>query len=1519
MQGDFSSWRFDRRDNDQAVLFQQGRVILDADLTAAERIALEWRGQTARDVIGRGVAAAPAADAAGFAVLAAARDGEAVRLALRPGRIWADGLHVHLPGDPATPVERLAPYYTPPLAAAAASAAGIADGTRDAVILEVALEALNAFQEPERLLEPALGGPDTAERAVASLAFRMLRLGPGEDCRSILGRLADGPAGKGRLSVSLEPTTLVPGDCPVVEGGGYAGFEHNLYRIEVAETTAGTPAFKWSQCNGGLVGRGRFHANPTPHVELLANRPAILHSGLSDFYLEALAPDPDLGHWRVVYGTQATLNADGELDLADPPTFGALPGGPDTVFFRLWNGLLPVAGFLNEADPQPLHDGIRLVFDAPAPGVLYRPGDRWTFQVRAGEVDNPEVLLDRAPPEGPLLRRVPLAEIAWTAAADTAAGGRIEDCRRRFRPLVDQRTCCTLLVGDGITSFGDFDRLEEAAQHLPEAGGELCLLPGLHFANLDLAGRRGIHIHGCRERTFVLPRPETPERPILRFAGCTGIRVSALDLFAPFGTAVVMEGEARQPAREHVLADCRILARLYGLRADAVEELTVARNQIWIMDLAEGRAALSVRARHGLIERNRLAVWPFETRPEDPDRPDDGGGGEDPADPCREPGEFYLRLAAILPFVQAVWAARVLPKPRQPYRAQGGIHLRGACQRVRVLENRVEGGAGHGIALGGLLPGETAGGGSPDGQRVLVAVRGGLLHGFAHDRDGNALAQVGVHVRRDGAAVTALTTDGQGYFAARAADGSYELAVDAGWRVVEVREGTLRDAPFFVLVLEREKVSPALDRAFLYAIAIQGNEIERMGLSGVGFLPHDGRVAAPELGSPTTLEDYLALLPVLLAPRELVGRTNLVRDLTIRANRLHGNLQAVFDDTLRAFVRTAGLGGISLAMVEQGLIEGNSIQANGTSASNPTCGIFVGYAEDVAVTGNQIAGNGPLDAGYDGAAIEGWRGGIVVRLATALLAGGAEDGAQKPALRVADNRVDQPAGRALTAMAFGPVSCVGNLFNAEREGRLANLDQIVGSVLIANLGGIHRQLQFAEPPRFTNDTLTTTADPFQNLATAEALLPGGDTLFNSNQVRCGPANRAIVSQLLLTLDDLGVDGNQAAAFRPDLLFGNLVCLAASLRVTDNRLRERTRTCYVSALSWAVGLTAAGRLAAMNTTAHNQGDHCIVALSNAPAGGLPVVEQGNLEIARDFCRRIAESPQTAQQFVVQGLAQALARQAAEGPRLQQASAVALQQGLRGVAGMQAALQTTRAAESARLAGSPADAAGIATVPAERAARIVAELGRQADLAAIREAAAPDGGFVVDGRLVDERGAGRAGLTVELLGRNGRSLNLAATTDAAGYYAVTVDAEQAEAVRRQGTVTARVLDAQGSVLKRLDEPLAVAEGTPERRAATIERERPTRAATLEGRVIFVGERGAGTASTPLENVRGIGPKTAARLRAEGIADVEALLRTPVSRLVGIAGFDADVVRREARAALDRTAAERGAPPPRDGERG
>src|SRR5262249_41750566 len=155
----------------------------------------------------------------------------------------------------------------------------IANGVRDAVVLEVWRDVVNGFQLPDELIEPALGAPDTTERLLTATAFRLLRLEAGDTCDNIGPKLDDHLSHPGELTVTLQPTTIIPGDCPIVEGGGYTGFEHNLFRIEIAETDGAAPMFKWSRWNGGLIGRGIFDA-VAHRVTITANLQPIITSGL---------------------------------------------------------------------------------------------------------------------------------------------------------------------------------------------------------------------------------------------------------------------------------------------------------------------------------------------------------------------------------------------------------------------------------------------------------------------------------------------------------------------------------------------------------------------------------------------------------------------------------------------------------------------------------------------------------------------------------------------------------------------------------------------------------------------------------------------------------------------------------------------------------------------------------------------------------------------------------------------------------------------------------------------------------------------------------------------------------------------------------------------------------------------------------------------------------------------------------------------------------------------------------------
>lgn len=1537
MQGDFSQLKFDPAlhtrgvaepvlgplRNVAGVLQQQGRVITDADLAEGELLDLAWQDQAGRDIIGAGVCAVPAAEPDGFEIVSAAIDGTQVIVQVRPGRAWVDGILARLPGvqpDAALPVEREAAYFGPPWSSPLPTTASIVDGIRDAVVLEVSEESLHAFQYPQALLEPALGGVDTAERAYINCRLRLLRLGDGEDCSTVARKLRDDPAAKGHLSVTLSPPVSVAGDCPVVGGGGYTGFEHHLYRIEIAEQNAGAPArFTWSQWNGGLVGRGRFDTSTNPdRVIIDAGRASIVHSGLLEFYLEALQYDALRGGWKVVYGTMATLNADHDLELAAPASFGNLPATADPVFFRLWNGIADIADFTDIVSPDELRDGICLAFDAPAANN-YRAGDYWTFTVRAGDVSNPLVLVDDAPPLGIVYHRVALAEINWTARGNTEISGSIEDCRKRFRPLTNQKICCTFLVGDGVTSFGDFNSLEQAAAHLPMAGGELCLLPGVHRTNLVLRNRDRVRIHGCRWRSLLLPRTETRTQPILHIVDCNGVEICDLDLVTFDATAVLIErGSGRiGRCRDISVHDCRVVARHNAIRANQAEELAIADNRLHLLDTAAGLATISVLASDALIERNTLVLLPFiDETPDDPDEPSDDPT-LDPADPCARPEIIYGFPLLVLQYVIAVWAvapAAVLPK--QPYRALGGIHLRAGCARVRVLENRLVGGAGNGIVLGGDIDPAppVAVVDTPPAPAVVVAastqntagvVTEGEFIALLQDEREQPLSGIDIYLEDDASTATDRS-DANGMASVKTRAGRYRVAAPAGYQILRIVETQQEERRLHAITLAAGAVIVSGSR-WLHEVTIGANDIAWMGLSGIGFGLRRGVPFTPQVPQIPPNDPRGALLALIdaelanLALTPLLNATHPVRDLVISDNRLHDNLRNVFDRDLLDQAQLIGRGGISLALAESAVIRGNQIYANGVSALDPVCGIYVGWGNDLEIVDNSITDNGVVDAGYERDRKSGLRGGIHVAFAAAQSATLSGSSGRKPALRVHDNRVDQPAGRALTAYAFGPVSVANNHFNSEYSGLAGIADAFVGGVLLFNFGGMHRLLLrlsgdlFAAPAtgQLVGGDISVSAGKAHFRALAEAGLPGGETLFNDNYIRVGVNNRGIVAQAIASLDDLGYAANTSAVYRGDRFFGNALLLGDSVRATASRLREDA-TRALSLLSWGIR---------MNMTALNQGDHCIVALPQAGSTVLPTVDKPNQVLDYEICSRLSE-PAAIWEFLVWVLsAQAdllggeLSADAFTTVERAQMPAQYAGYALQKIQYNKTALMRRHQQEAITLAahyGADYPAAVAMNKEADADAVNVHLVAQAAETFGVVTPQAGDGGSTLSGRVGNDRGQGLSRLRVELTRRNGDVLEAVALTDASGYFSASFDAQETQRLAHEGDLFLRVSSAHGSEVLRDTRPLRFSAGAQLRAALVV----PLR---LVPRAIVVGPPTGSTGGTggvapprprtPLERLD-MDAAVRARLRAGGINDVEAILEAKPAALLRIVGDEATV---------------------------
>jgi hypothetical protein len=1144
-------------------------VLLDSDWNDQTRIINDWQNQAGRDIIGPGVVAIPASEPDALEVKHARVRRSDVIIRVNPGRGWVDGLAVCLECDKSKRVKFAATYIQD------IDVSTIHNGTRDAVILEVWQEAVNGFQLPDMLIEPALGGPDTTERVHTGMAFRLLRLEEGDTCDNIREKLKD-DSKKGLLKVTLQPTTESDDVCPEVEKGGYTGFEHNLYRIEIAEVNdEKNPSFKWSQFNGGLVGRGTFNEGK---VVITANPQAIITSGLSEFYLEALDND-DRGNWKVIYGAEVTLNSENEIVLHEDSFFNLPPSGE--YFFRLWNGIREIEIFPIEPEggPRELYDSIRLEFDDPGEETDYNPGDYWTFPVRAGGIKNYEVLINSQPPEGIIYHRVPLAILNW-GISNHVGSNRIEDCRHVFRPLTNQTVCCTFLVGE----HGDFDSIEEALELLPDSGVEICLLPGLHETNAVIDGKKNIKIRGCGEQTFVRNK-HLNDDPIFHVKDSEHITFEHMDIATMHGTAISLEGTLQ----EIEICHNRISAINEGIHVDSGVGIKIHNNKIRMNDSEGAGVAIFIKAEDSVIERNDICVVLEESIPPIvfPD------GEEYLTGPCPDYDKLHDNPILFMRYAYLIWNNIIdIPQAAQ-FKALGGIQIAGESERIKVLENVIKGGAGNGITLGNV-PSELLGTEEDETERKITVSKESDYR-LTFEKNGMPLEGMVYSIRKiDGTSELNELTDVSGKSVIPILKGEYILS---SWSnkidkiIVEDEEELYTD----IRVLIAEVYVDTNDKpASLYEIQIDRNEISNMGLSGIG-VPRRTLIDS----SSSSLFARTTGTPWISAPLFQSQLGNLANNLSIYKNHIFNCLQTTDDLELRAEVTKKGVGGISLGMCEHLSIHRNRIEDNGISHIYPVCGIYVADGEQVDITHNHISNNGPLmsDLGTSKPLENGIRGGIVLTVSSFdnsdstsqdffIYIGG-------HAARVHDNVVNQPAGQALRIIANGPISILNNQFNSVLSGlnyhtigskKSFNFDKFAGAVLIYNSG---KHFDISAPKNSADRQMPMTT------------LPAGNILFNSNQTCVGDINKSFFSQLIVSLDDIGFNANQSDNFQNDSLLSNTLLVATTLRASESRFKEMIRSMndqVLSLLTFAI---------LGNITTNNQGDHCIFALK-----GISTVDKPN---------------------------------------------------------------------------------------------------------------------------------------------------------------------------------------------------------------------------------------------------------------------------------------------------------------------
>ncbi len=1177
MKGDFSRLPFEPRHNFNGVLPQQGKVLLDSDGIDQTLIENNWRETAARDWVGS-LAGVPAAEPGSFMIRSATllSDGTGVQLSVGNGRIWADGLLVRLDDGQRGGQQRKATWLEPPLVTQSGSVSTVADGTRDAVVLDVWQQTVNGFQMPQQLLEPALGGPDTAERLQTAYAFRMVRLDADQTCAD----LSYDESNRGSLTVSLQQPQTTAGDCPVTGSGGYSGFEHQLYRIEVANTSGATSQFKWSRMNGGLVGRGSFDPS-TQAVTITANLPAITGVNQASFYLEIEALDDQLGYWTVVCGAQATLS-NGMLQLPATPAYGAYPTTKTTVFFRLWDGISAVTAFPDSASPTELESGILLQFDPDGAGV-YSPGDYWTFPVRAQGIANPQTLINHKPPQGILYYRVPLAEITWaTNNSGSFLPSSIEDCRTTILPLSMTQGCCTCRVGDGVSSFGEFTSIQAAIDSLlPESGGEVCILPGRYFENVRINGYRDIVIHGCGWQTRLASTSLGPQDAV------NIERMKAIEIMTkgPSYVGAVITITNSHHVKLHSFAveadtdEVGILVDGTG-QARSIDPGYSARGitaikgvmDVGICDLvmtASTQPAIEVQHATLIhVERCRVAMknvashWPaiYASGTELHLR-DNWIGVQDTRTAAMElpssvstdiTSQAASKVAGLSRIYKAQTGAAVLSPPpggRQPYNPPanisgsnvtltgvtlglnpGGIQIGGQSADVYISDNEVEGGRGNGITLGSYMELDTTG------------KQAGGWTGITTGSDTGCTDCTG-----------SLQTPNP---------------TTTGGRIVS--GGLLRNIHIF------------------------HNRIRNVGMCGIG---------------PVGFFNLLTELEIIS-----------IEGLIITDNELSYTLQRELADIAENQNLLRGYGAICVPDVVDLAIRDNQIQNTGVDAKSQTCGIYVLHGEGVEISRNTILEMRDWSAASSETAVRAVdsRAGICIGMVSPTSESGSTRGTPvylpgTPALRIQENVVRVALGPALLVYGTGPFSIADNHF-ATGGGIDVTGFILARTVLIFNVGtpiefaprtaSMKRTWQQAGGNGSANRGQIQDINAFtEKRSQPFAGVSNGSVIFNDNLCQMeGRVGKevALASVLIFTIDDLSFDGNtcwiDAAQLRT---ITDAFLLAPTLRANSNRFQEAVPSVLCS------GITAGF----LNVTSLNISTYCLFSV------GLLAYGDGNLSYAQ----------------------------------------------------------------------------------------------------------------------------------------------------------------------------------------------------------------------------------------------------------------------------------------------------------------
>jgi hypothetical protein len=1156
------------------------------------------------------------------------------------------------------------PFTSQPyLPAAAASLSGAAQylptGTGPyAYYLDVWKRAVTWLQDSE-LIDSAIG-IDTSGRIQTVWQVRWTTANPTNGvsgCSIPDSEIAYPVQSTGQLTIQALPNPA-SGPCCLTPGSGYTGLENQFYRVQIHQGgPLGTATFKWSRENAsvatsviGIATKGNAAGNQATVLTVTSlGRDQVLNFSngnwieLLDDHVELDGmPDPNYPSVNpYTYGNPGLLcqidyvNATtNEIFLVAPPVtdprfpVGTPATGVNTRIVR-WdqNGTVYSSDSSGNQTTTPyaqttgdiltpgdgttmlvLENGIVATFDVSAAGGNFLAGDYWTFAARTdGTLDQP---LQTAPPRGIQHHYTKLSVVTFDGSGNAT---NTPDCRVEFGCSCEGDCgCCTVTVGDNVTSFGTYTSIQQAIYNLPTTGGVVCILPGKYYELVVLSELSEVTLKGSGPQTILYPPSSRPPgtadqggntvapvtqsglNAVVTVGGSQHIELSGFTVEAPVGfTGVLLDTLVQNSQIEiYEAKQTSVQQRAEFLARKPKTSNTAAQTQANqpaapAIDLkgpgtVDGQLPKPVPEPSGTIvqQYNGEASWSLN-----------GMGYQWPT-PAITPSNTDVTLKDLIvtatdaPAIASVqaqvveicdnrifmqdtpgqWPA-IYVSGSETCIARNWIGLEDIADATNYASEAVQADLTTNFNTVSTPP-VGNGGIQVGGFSNIISIVENQIEGGAF----NAISLGGYVLTTDGSQAVGL----QGLFpVSPTAAGSQTLALPP----VTANSQLAADGP-------------------LQNIRIEKNQINNCGLCGIGPVGY-----------------FTSQQPETIS----------IANLSILGNTLSGTMQASPVELPDSLAGAVGYGAISLPDLQNTTIRDNVITDFGSAPGAQVCGIFILNGEQLDISRNRIvetrdwvalndqapAANGGQQAGIAIAMVsppalnqasQTWEGTSTQGVTTA----GSPPIYQPamPALRIEQNVIRIPLGYSLTALGYGPFSITGNqLSTGGTVPAAAGTLPIALNVFVLNLGlpvEFDKITSFASLWNLANGDYTPPS--LTAVDTSIASSTCGTILFAHNQCQVetrGSGAGAPFSILIATLDHLnysnnlswidgagatlpgaapGEPGTSMAALSDVLLFG------LTVQVTANRFQEPALRVLASGVTFGL----------LNVTTDNISTMCLFA-------------------------------------------------------------------------------------------------------------------------------------------------------------------------------------------------------------------------------------------------------------------------------------------------------------------------------------